>query len=873
MRLSFVVAAAFAATPLFAQQQPPPRPAATQAPDLPRATATRVQGSVAIDGRLTEPSWQTARPLSEFRQLDPQEGQPASERSDIRFLFDDEALYIGATLYDRQSVRGRLGRRDMNMTASDWLTVILDTNHDHRTAVGFEVNPLGVRRDQTRSPSNEDNSWEPVWEVQTSITDSGWVAEMRIPFSQLRFTGRTNLEWGLQVERQIARNQEFSVWAFTPRELPGGIPRFGHLVGMSDLASGKKLEIMPYVVARSENINRGGNPFRDDQELGADAGLDLKYRVTSNMTLDATVNPDFGQVEVDPAVINLTAFETFFPERRPFFVEGSELFNFGTDGTNSVFYSRRIGRTPTLAPDYDLRDVPDATSILGAVKLTGRTAGGWAMGVLDAVTGEEKARFRTVDGIDGESVAEPLTNFFAGRLRREARAGETAIGSFVGAVNRAELPGDLGVVLRKSAYTGGLDLFHQWSKRTWTLQGFAASSHVRGTRAAITGTQRLPYHYFQRPDADHLEVDTLATSLTGFAGSAILSKRIGRLWNMSASLNTISPDYEISDLGFQRRADRIDAQTSVSYNESRPGRFRRYQGSATVLVEHNYDWQNISNRVFLNGFVQTLNYWGINLNLGYGPDGTIDDRLTRGGPRAARPGYVSLNAGISSDPRKSITGFLGTYLQRGPGEGSNNQFFATLEMNPRPNIQLELGPTLSFDESEAQFLGRVVDPLATQTFGTRYLFANVDQTTLSLDTRLNYTFSPSLSLQVFAQPFIATGKYGAVKEFAEPGTFRFNVYGTDVGEVVDGVIYPSGRSPGALSFAAPQPDFNIASLRGNAVVRWEWRPGSTMYFAWQQTRSGFRPIGDFEFGRGVDNVFGAPPDNVFLVKVSYWLNP
>src|SRR5687767_9557954 len=485
MRLLPTALALVSAAATLSAQQPAPRAQADHDRDAPRATATRLTGgTIRVDGSLSETQWQSAQPLSAFTQLDPQEGRPATERSDIRILYDDDALYIGATLYDRQAVRGRLGRRDMSMSASDWLTVILDTSHDHRTAVGFEVNPLGVRRDQTRSPSSEDDSWEPVWEVETTVGDSAWVAEMRIPFSQLRFTGKSNLQWGLQVERQIARNQEFSVWSFTPRDQPGGIPRFGHLVGLSDLASGRRVEIMPYVVARAENIDRGGNPFREDRETGGDAGLDLKYRVSSNMTLDATVNPDFGQVEVDPAVINLTAFETFFPERRPFFVEGSELFNFGTDGTNSVFYSRRIGRTPTLAPDYDLRDVPDATSILGAVKLTGRTAGGWAMGVLDAVTGEEKARFRTAEGENGSMVAEPLTNYFAGRLRRESRAGQTAIGTFVGAVNRADLEGDLSSVLRKSAYTGGADFVHQWGERTWTLQGFIASSHVRGDPAA-----------------------------------------------------------------------------------------------------------------------------------------------------------------------------------------------------------------------------------------------------------------------------------------------------------------------------------------------------------------------------------------------------
>ncbi|HEX2722347.1 MAG TPA: DUF5916 domain-containing protein [Gemmatimonadaceae bacterium] len=856
----------------LASQQPVARGPVDHNRDAPRATASRLTGTIKIDGSLNEAQWHAAQPLSEFRQLDPQEGKTASEKSDIRFMYDEDALYIGAMLYDRQGTRARLGRRDMNMTASDWLTVIIDTNHDHRTAVGFEVNPLGVRRDQTRSPNNEDDGWEPVWEVETSVTDSGWVAEMRIPFSQLRFSGRSNLEWGLQVERQIARNQEFSVWSFTPRDQPGGIPRFGHLVGINGIATGKKLEVMPYVVGRGESIDRKSNSFRDDREGSADAGVDLKYRVTSNLTLDATVNPDFGQVEVDPAVINLTAFETFFPEKRPFFVEGSELFRFGTDGTNSVFYSRRIGKQPSLAPNFSDRDVADATRILGATKLTGRSAGGWAMGVLDAVTQRETARFRTPAGEEGEIVAEPLTNYFAGRLRREGRGGQTAVGSFLGAVNRGELEGALTSVLRKSAYTGGVDFFHQWGQRTWTLQGFAAASHVNGDRSAITATQRLPYHYFQRPDADHLELDTLATSLTGFAGSAILSHRIGRHWNMSGTFNTVTPDYEISDLGFQRRADRVDLQANGSYVETRPGRFRRYQLAATALVEHNYSWEPISSRLFLNSFVQFLNYWGANFNFGAGLPGTIDDRLTRGGPSAKRPPYFSVNAGVASDPRRSVVLNFGTFLQTGPGEGSNSDWFANVQFKPQPNLEMSLGPSLSRDKSEAQFLGRITDPAATRTYGVRYLFASVNQTTLSLDTRVNYTFSPTLSLQVFAQPFIASGEFGATKEFAEPGEFRFLTYGTDVGAIVNGRIYPNGAGT-AISFGVPQPDFNVGSLRGNAVMKWDWRPGSTMYLAWQQTRSYDRDVGTFALGRDLDRVFNARSDNIFLVKVSYWLNP
>jgi hypothetical protein len=871
MRLSVLVLLCVASS--AAAQQPVSRPVTDHNSTAPVATATRVTGStINIDGALNEPAWRNAKPIAGLTQLDPQEGKPATENSDIRFMYDDDALYVGAMLYDRRPVTGRLGRRDMDKTASDWLSVILDTNHDHITAVGFEVNPLGVRRDQTQSPSNQDDGWEPVWEVATSITDSGWIAEMRIPFSQLRFAGKSNLVFGLQVERQIARDQEVSDWAFTPREQAGGIPRFGHLTGIDNIGTGKKLEVMPYAVARSENIDRSGNPFRDNHEINGDIGLDLKYRVTSNMTLDGTINPDFGQVEVDPAVINLTAFETFFPEKRPFFVEGSELFNFGTDGTNSVFYSRRIGKPPSLAPPYAERDVPDATRILGAAKLTGRTRGGWAAGVLDAVTERITARFRTPTGDDGTAVAEPETNYFAGRLRREMRGGLSSIGGFLGAVNRGELVGALESALRKSAYTGGIDFSHQWSERTWSLNGFVASSHVTGSTDAITATQQLPYHYFQRPDADHLELDTDATSLTGFAGSANINKRIGRHWNFGSGVNTISPKYEISDLGFQRRADRFDMQGNGSYQETRPGRFRRYQVGGQLLLEHNYSWEPISSRFFGFGFLQFLNYWSLDVNTTNSFPHTVDDRLTRGGPRADRPGSFALNLDLTTDPRKAVVMEVGNFLQWGKA-GSNSDWALNVQYKPRPSLDLSVRPAISWDKSKAQFLGRVTDPAATRTFGSRYIFASVDQTTLSLDTRVNYTFSPTLSLQVFAQPFIASGKFGPAKEFAEPGQFEFLTYGTEVGQISNGQIYPNGIASPAVSFAVPQPDFNVRALRGNAVMKWDWRPGSTMYIAWQQTRNSFEPIGQFEFGHDVDQLFGAVPDNIFLIKVSYWLNP
>lgn len=840
----------------------------------PGATAVRVGEPIRIDGRLDEEVWSRAEAITGLTQVVPTEGEPASERSEIRFLYDGDALYIGAALYDSHPVTARLGRRDMGMSASDWLTVIIDSYHDHRTAYGFEVNPLGVRRDQTRGSFGEDDSWDPVWEVQTTVTDAGWFAELRIPFSQMRFSGADEQTWGLQVERQIARVREFSVWSYTPADQPGGIPRFGHVVGLTEIPTGKRLELLPYTVTRAEYIDRGPNPFRSNEEYGVNAGVDVKYRVTSNLTLAATINPDFGQVEVDPAVINLSAFETFFPEKRPFFVEGAEIFRFGEAGSNNIFYSRRIGRAPSVTPPFAQRDVPESTRILGAAKLSGRTANGWSIGVFDAVTASETARYRTPADDDLTMTAEPATNYFVSRVRRDLRSGLTSAGGFFGAVNRDLETDALANALRSAAYTGGIDLSHEWDDRTWRLNGFVAASHVRGEPAAIAASQRAPYHYFHRPDADHLEFDPARESLTGFTGALLLSKRVGRHWDGGASLSTVSPEYEVSDLGFQRRADRIDANVRLSYSETRPGSvFRSYDGFGSLLVEHNYGGENVSNRIFAGAYAQFLSYWGTNMHLSLSLPGTVDDRLTRGGPAARRPGTASLSMGVSSDSRKALVARFGGGIEGTDAGGRGVNGYVDLLMKPAPNWELSLGPSLSRSHSAAQYLFAAADPLASRTYGARYVFAELDQTVLALETRLNYTFTPRLSLQVFAQPFIAAGEYGPPMEFERPGAFDFLVYGEDVGEVVDGVIYPDGVYDGAPSYPAPQPDFNLRSLRGNAVLRWEWRPGSTIYLAWQQQRQGYDPNGDFELGRDVRSVFSAPADDVLLLKVNYWINP
>jgi hypothetical protein len=849
---SLLVAALFAPHALAAQEAAPAEPASGLPPHsaAPTVQALRVTEPIRIDGRLDEEAWSRAVPVTEFTQVVPEEGKPASERTEVRILFDGDALYVGARMHDSEPPTTRLGRRDANLP-SDWLTVIFDSYHDHRTAFGFEVNPSGVRRDQTRG-NGEDDSWDPVWETATTVDSAGWTAEMRIPFSQLRFSPAEEQTWGIQLERTLARRGEFSVFSFTPTTHPGGIQRFGHLHGLRELRTGRRLEALPYVVARGESVDRAGNPFRDDRSAGASVGVDVKYRLTSDLTLDATLNPDFGQVEVDPAQVNLSAIETFFQERRPFFVEGSEIFSFGAGGGNNLFYSRRIGRAPQLPlPSGDGgRDLRDAARIMAAAKLSGRTAGGWSVGFLGAATERVAGRFM-LDGVEHSTTAEPFTTYAVGRLRRDSRAGQTVWGGMLTAVNR-DLDTDAARSrLHSAAYTGGLDFRHQWGERAWTLNGFVSGSWVRGSSDALLRTQRFPWRYFQRPDAAHLVVDSAASSLAGLSSEVSLAYRHGRHWRFNTLVGTTTPGYEVGDIGFQYRADRVDHQVGATYVENRPGkRFRQWNVGGTLRNEVNYAGDHLQSSIFLNSWAQGKNFWNYNLNFGATLP-TLDDRLTRGGPLARRPWSARVFTGVGTDWRKPVTGWMGAFLQESEGGGFTRNVWAEVGVKPAPNVSLSVSPSLDRSRSPAQYLGSVEDEAATLTFGRRYLFAPLEQTTVSLGARADVTFTPDLSLQVFAQPFVASGDFGAPLSLAAPRTYDFLADDADLGN----------------------PDFNVRSLRGNAVLRWQWRPGSTAYLAWQQLRSDFEPVGDFRFGRDRRALFAARADNVLMLKVNYWLNP
>ncbi|HEX6038194.1 DUF5916 domain-containing protein [Longimicrobium sp.] len=822
---------------------------------VPGALATRAPSAIHLDGRLDDAAWAAATPITTFTQMDPEEGRPASEATEARILYDDEALYVGVRMHDRGRVNTRLGRRDMNLGDSDWAGVVIDSYHDHRTAYSFDVNPSGVRRDALKTDGGDDMTWDAVWDAAAHRDSAGWTAEYRIPFSQLRFSPATEQTWGIQVERIIGRRNEYDVFSFTPKAERGGVARFGHLDGLRDIRPGRRLEVLPYTVMRADYTDPGVNPFREDGEYGTTVGADLKYRVTSDLTLDATINPDFGQVEQDPADVNLTQFETFFAEKRPFFVEGAEIFTFGpgqlpTGG--ELFYTRRIGgRASGLAPQTALADVPVDARIVGAAKLSGKTAGGWSIGVLEALTRREEARFRLPDGGSESMVVEPVTNYFVGRLRRDLRGGQSAVGAMVTAVNRDLETDELRSLLHSGGYTAGLDFRHEFGNRAWRLSGFLSGSHVRGDSLAIARTQARPHRYFQRLDAWYVDLDRGATSLTGAAAQLRLQRQAGRHWRGSLGVSTITPGYEVNDLGYQRRGDRIDVNSSVSYVQNTPGRlFRWWQADLQNVLEHSYGGYMVQNSLYLGAQGQTRQYWTVQATLGASAEAT-DDRLTRGGVLARRPAWRRLTAYAESDGRKPLVGLASVFYQDEDGPGWQGETGVQLTVKASPRWNLSAGPSLSRYVTPAQFLGAGPDASAARTAGYRFFFADLDQTTVTLDTRVNYTFSPELSLEVFVQPFVSTVDFGDVRTLAAARTFTFDA--------------SDDSAPG---------DFTVRSLRGNALLRWEWRRGSTLFLAWQQSRES-EELGyaDFDLAHERAALFRARPDNVFVLKVNYWLNP
>ncbi len=852
----------------------------------PSVQAAPLSGDLKVDGHLDDPAWSAATPATLATQLDPDEGKPPTERTEFRVLVSHDAVYIGARMFDRDAahIASRLGRRD-DQPSSDRLTIRIDARHDHLTAFLFDIYPAGSKGDAAvGSDGNQDYSWDPVWDLATSVDSLGWSAEMRIPLSQLRYsTG--NDRWGIQLERFIQRRQEDDVFSYVPKSEQEGVNRYGHLTGMGGLPSARRLEISPYASARATYATaEPGDPFRSGHDYLGSAGADVKYGITSDLTLDATINPDFGQVEVDPAVVNLSAFETVFDEKRPFFVESADLFSFGqirtfnSSGTPVTFFSRRIGRPPqgpVGGPGATFVQEPDQTTIAAAAKVTGKTRGGWSIALLDAVTPDEHGHFLDGNDVIQENTVEPLTNYFVGRVRRELRAGNTVVGGLITAVDRSLGDDGLADVLRSHAYLGGVDLNHSWGNRTWALDGSFAASIIRGSENSILRAQRASARYYQRPDATDLVLDPTRTSLGGHAAQIALTKLSGRHWGGNLAYQEKSPGYETNDIGLTQTVNRRSVSTDLHYQETKPGPIFR-DWIVGVLSGNDWNWDGDHVGSYVGNVInfRFLNFWRLN-TFSMHQWSVYDDQLTRGGALVKLPARNNINATLSPPNRGVVSARVSGEYNWNAAGGWFRSINPSVTVRPGPNFELTIGPSYSRSRNVSQFIQEVADPTATATFGRRSVFATINETDLALDTRLNWTFSPKLSLQLYVQPLIVSGDYTDYKELRAPRTFDFDVYGRDAGTITaDGsggfVVDPDGGGP-AASFNVGDQNFNFRSLRANLVFRWEYRPGSTLFLVWQQQRSGVAGLGNFDFGRDFGAIFDNPATNVLAVKATYWL--
>lgn len=854
-----------------------------------RALKMNEPGEITLDGRLDEAIWQQATAATGFIQRSPDDGKPATEKTEVRIAYTNDALYIGARAYDSamDSVAATLFRKDGD-AYSDWLFVAIDSYNDNRTAFAFGVNPRGVRKDLLLYNDNDDDQrWDAVWEAVTSLEDDAWVVEMRIPLSQLRFDARKNIQsWDINFLREIARKEEESYWSPTPQKSSGMVSNFGSLSGVTDLERPKRLEITPYT---SGSLTRApgesANPFFSPNDWKGSVGADIKYGITSDFTLTGTINPDFGQVEADPAVINLSAFETFFPERRPFFLEGTDIFDFGrtqtynTFGNPLMFYSRRIGRQPQgnvtdAQSNAEYVDTPDQTTIAGAAKISGKTDGGLSLGILDAFTLRENAQFQTATNEDGSISVEPPTNYFVGRVKQDLNEGRTIIGAYGSAVNRIIGEEYLENSLHNSAYIGGVDFEHSWNDREWILSGVVSGTSVNGTPEVILQTQQSSARYYNRVDANYLSVDPEKTSLNGYAGEFSFSKYGGEHWRGSLTYSTVSPGYEVNDIGFENRADYHSAHYSIMYRESSPNpEFLRYYNLWHFGGQSwNYGGDLINSWYNIGSFIEFKNLWSLNYNINlWGNE--HDDRVTRGGPVVRTPKGWNFNTNINSNESKKVSFNIGNFFRNDASGSYNRNFWSGITIRPATNIQLEISPEISFSKSTNQYVTTVNDPLATDTYENRYVFADIDRTSLSTSFRLDWTFTPNLTLQTYVRPFISSGDYYNYKEFTEPYTYNFAVYGTDRGTIQQDndtyTVDPDGNGP-AASFTFDEQDFNFKSIQTNAVFRWEYKPGSTFYLVWQQDRSASTVHHDFRVRRDINHLFDSRPTNVFLIKFSYW---
>lgn len=825
--------------------------------------ATRIEKRPKIDGKLNDACWETGFWSGGFSQQVPDQGKKPSQDTEIKILYDDNNLYVAFKCHDRGpgKIRPILSRRD-NM-AGDIAGIALDSYHDKQTAYEFNVAASGQKVDLVHLGAyNWDYNWDAVWHGKVEVYDSIWTSEMQIPFSQLRFAPGKEQIWGMHVYRWIDRNNEESQWKLIPIDAPAMVYLFGELRGIEGVNPKINYEFLPYLNARFSP----DTDHKDKMTYGV--GLNGKVGLNSGLTLDYAINPDFGQIEADPAVLNLTSYEVFNEEKRPFFLEGNTVLDFSVGG-DMLFYSRRIGHAPSYFPDLDndqVISISDNTPILSALKLTGKTKKGLSVGVVQSITTKENA---TIYGPDSKSkiAVEPLTNFMVGRVKQDFNRGNTVLGGMVTSTFRNISDDHLGF-LPQSATAAGVDFQHNWKKRKYFIEMKSFFSDIRGEKEAISRLQLSSVHYYQRDDASHLEYDPERTSLSGWGGSLNGGKRSGK-FRATGLLNWRSPGVDFNDVGYLYQADMIQEMINLTYKVSEPkGVVRSY----FVEFEQERDWsyggENTLDRFKLHGYLQLNNLWSAHLNLKRYCN-IYDTRELRGGPSLCKDGYNDVELFIQSNSVKKLWLGFGPRLKFFSDEISRTTYFTT-------NIRWQLSNQFSItsrtiiDHSidHHQFVTRVNDV----TGSARYLVGTIDRNTISSTLRFEYFLSPEISLQYYGNPYASTGTYENFREVADASNKALDKRYTSLNGSASANNTFLLKKNGVSAYIIKNPDFNFQEFRSNLVARWEFRPGSTLYLVWTNTRSAYSDQLDQPIWKSFKNIRQVNSENVFMLKFSYWFS-
>lgn len=868
--MKFLIKAIFAlalSCQLAAQESPPLSPKIYTTHNVDSAY------SPVIDGVLDDYVWSSVEWGSDFIELIPNENTPPSVQTQFKIVYDHNHLYIALKALDPEpeTITNRLSRRDRFV--GDRINVLIDSYHDLRTAFLFTVSASGVRGDEilTDNGDNADYSWNPIWSTKALIDADGWSAEMKIPLSQLRFSNDRKQVWGLNIIRNYFKKNELSSWDRIPVGSAGWVSEAGELHGLYNIKPQKQIEIQPFTVTKLDRYKpEQGNPFSDGNDFNINAGLDAKIGITNDLTLDITINPDFGQVEADPAAIVLDGFEVFNRDQRPFFVENKNIFNYQFSGNrDNLFFSRRIGRSPQIYPDsseVEFIDQPQNTTILGAAKFSGKTKNGWSIGILESMTSKE---FSTVNnnGVISKQLAEPFTNYFVGRIQKDFNNKNTFLGSMFTSTNRSL--NDDASELRKSAYSGGIDFKHQWKNRSYYIDANMVVSHVKGSKESIKLTQENLTHLFNRVDASHLNLDPNRTSLTGTGGRFDFGKVGGKYWNYNAGFKWVSPELELNDIGFLRNSDDITQFVNLEYRIIKPVMvFRDFSIQIGQFSKHDFGGNHNRLQYDLNTDIRFINNWTLDLGGGYRPVNYFNSTL-RGGPRwrISKTGWQYFF--IGSDSRKEFyfrTGAIISQLK----ENESSLFKIEAELNYQPSnaLNISIAPEFSSRPNKTQYITQV-----SYNDETRYVLGTIDNQTFQASLRVNYTLNPNLSIQYYGQPFVSRGVYKDIKYVTNPTATslndRFQLYSNDQLSLSQGVYNIDENSDGLNDYSFNNPNFSQVQFNSNLVLRWEYVPGSELFLVWSQgVNSGISPSnGLFEdLGTGI---LDQRPQNIFLIKATY----